>query len=176
MMTGHCDDGFTGCGCYGVVMRWPAVILLWLTGGVMVLYGVLVEIEVRRNVGTGVTKGLAEALFSGDIAAWRDHSAIWLVAGSLLVVVGLVVLRRGDPVRRAQRCRDRADRSAKWAREARTKAIEAADPDQSAAWRNAAEKHERQRQRYSGQADRAVRSATARAQAISREVERVKRG
>lgn len=156
-------------------MRWPVVVLMWLVGAVMVLYGALVEVEVRRNVGTGMRKSLAEALFAGDIAVWRDHSALWLIVGSLLVIGGLVLVRRGDPVRQARRCQNRADRAAERCLEAKQRVASANTDQQRQVWSQAAERAAKQQSQQQRKATAATKVATQRYQAIKRELDRAKR-
>lgn len=69
-------------------------IVLFVVGGWLIVYGVLIEVTVREELGGGLSRFLGKIFYDDTIREYREESRFHLVLGPVLVLVGLLAGRR----------------------------------------------------------------------------------
>ncbi|MDA3962859.1 MAG: hypothetical protein PF961_18910 [Planctomycetota bacterium] len=99
------------------MLRWRYVVVMWLIGGALTAYGVMVEIQVRAAVGSGLYRLMAKMTSQEQIDHYRWLSQSFVVIGPLIIVGAFLLRRNWDRIReglwlkaQADRLRGRADR------------------------------------------------------------------
>lgn len=136
------------------MLRWRWVLLLWLIGAAMTVYGVWVELEVRASVGTGAKRVLARMFYDDAINEYRWFSTMCAVAGPVIIAGAFLLRRNWDPrregrwlQRQAQKLLDRAH----WWRTQSTR-LATSDPAAASVAKRKADRYARKSQRLSSKA------------------------
>ncbi|MFW5882181.1 MAG: hypothetical protein ACOCVS_00960 [Planctomycetota bacterium] len=66
---------------------------LMITGAVLTAYGLLIEIEIRTQIGTGLQRMLAHVFHGGTIRSYRETALLCVVVGPILATVGFFCRR-----------------------------------------------------------------------------------
>lgn len=87
------------------MLRWRWVLVLWLLGGALTVYGVVIELKVRAAVGSGLYRVLAHISYGGSIDHYRWLSMLCVLLGPGLIALGYLCRRKG---RKGKGCRQPA--------------------------------------------------------------------
>lgn len=68
-------------------------IMLLLAGAATTAYGVMVELQVRSDVGTGLRRWLAQRFYASQIDAWRSLSDQAVILGPALIILAYLLIR-----------------------------------------------------------------------------------
>ncbi len=71
------------------LLAWSLIV----AGAVMAAYGLLIELEVRAQIGTGLHRMLAHAFYGGTIRSYRETAMVCVIVGPLLVALGFFTRR-----------------------------------------------------------------------------------